>query len=101
MDKTALIAGPYQPPALSRGDRATCLFRDCEVVVTSWTDAPISWPRCHAVGTHRGGSGLLVTEELVRAIRTESAAAIAYHFGVCANTIWRWRGVFGVERWGT
>jgi hypothetical protein len=41
-----LLAAPYTPPFLRRGDRATCLYRDADVTVTSWTLAPISWPRC-------------------------------------------------------
>jgi transposase-like protein len=44
-----------------------------------------------------GGSGLLVNEELVRAIQTESAAALAYWFGVSAPVVWRWRQAFGVS----
>jgi hypothetical protein len=70
-----LLHGPYIPPALRRGDRTVCLYRDGEVVITSWTNACIAWPRCRAIGI-RGGSGLLMTEELVRAVRTESAEAI-------------------------
>ena|SRR6516165_1896048 len=45
-DNVKLLFGPYHPPALRRGDRATCLVRDYDVVVTSWTDSRISWPRC-------------------------------------------------------
>jgi hypothetical protein len=97
---TDLIAGPYKPPALKRGDRAFCLFRDCEVKVTSWSNAPLQWPRCQRMGQH-GGSGLLVTDELVRAIRSESSAALQYWFGVGIETVWRWRKFFGVEMWGT
>src|SRR5262249_37800998 len=48
---------------------------DADVTVTSWTAAPIPWPRCCRPGTHGGGSGLLVTEELARAVRTEPAIA--------------------------
>jgi hypothetical protein len=33
-DRYKLLFGPYQVPALKRSDRATCLFRDCDVVVT-------------------------------------------------------------------
>src|SRR5262249_10796644 len=70
-----LHAGPYTPPSLRRGDRATCLFRDADVVITSWTSAPIPWPRCCRADPPGGGSGLLVTEELARAVRTGSAFA--------------------------
>jgi hypothetical protein len=96
-----LLAGPYPPPALQRSDRATCLYRDADVVITSWTSAPIPWPRCCRPGTHGGGSGLLVTEELARAVRTESAAAVCYWWGVTPGVVWRWRKALGVTQWGT
>src|SRR5262249_9570759 len=96
-----LLAGPYTPPLLRRGDRATCLFRDANLTVTSWTSAPIPGPRCCRPGTHGGGSGLLVTEELARAIRTESAAAVCYWWGVSEGVVWRWRKALGVTQWGT
>jgi len=99
-DKDALLHGPYTPPGLRRGDRTFCLYRDAEVVITSWTEARIPWPRCRAIGV-RGGSGLLITEELVRAIRTESAEALKYWFSVKANAVWNWRRAHGVTRWGT
>jgi hypothetical protein len=35
-----LLHGPYGAPALHVGDRATCLLRDCTVVITGWTSAP-------------------------------------------------------------
>jgi hypothetical protein len=38
-NRVILLFGPYRPPALQVGDRATCLYKDCLVVVTSWTDA--------------------------------------------------------------
>src|SRR5438874_4584445 len=95
--KSNLLGGPYQPPALRKGDRTTCLYRDGDVVITAWTDAPLSWPRCRAL-QHRGGSGLLVTEDLVRAIRTESAQALKWWFGVSTHTVWCWRRAFGVTQ---
>jgi hypothetical protein len=70
-DRIKLLFGPYRAPPLRRGDRAFCLFRDCDVVVTSWTNAPISWPRCRALDRPLGGSGLLVDEELARAVKHE------------------------------
>jgi hypothetical protein len=61
--RTELLHGPYTPPPVRRGDRANCLYRDAEVVVTGWTEARIPWPRCHP-GNRGGGAGLLVDEEL-------------------------------------
>jgi hypothetical protein len=49
-DRVRLLHGPYRAPRLHVGDRATCIFRDCLVVVTAWTDAPISWTRGVPVG---------------------------------------------------
>jgi hypothetical protein len=99
-ERFKLLHGLYKAPSHRRGDRAVCLYRDCEVVVTTWTDARISWPRCRRRG-QKGGSGLLVNEELLRAIRTESAEAIKHWFGVSTHAVWRWRKAFGITQWGT
>jgi hypothetical protein len=98
LDPCQLLHGPYTPPALKRGDLATCLYRDADVVITGWSDGRISWPRCRRPDTRGGGSGLLVDEELARAIRLESSLAIQHWWGVAESTVWRWRQVFGVER---
>jgi len=96
-DRHRLLHGPYRPPALRRGDRATCLFRDGEVIITGWSAGRIAWPRCQRVGS-RGGSGLLVDEELARAVRLESVLAICHWWGVAGETVWRWRRSLAVER---
>jgi len=97
-ERVHLLAGPYRPPPLKRGDRAFCLLRDCDVVVTSWTDARISWPRCRPLDRPLGGSGILLDEELAWAVRQESAAAICYWWGVSEGVAWRWRKALGVGR---
>jgi hypothetical protein len=97
VDRHRLLHGPYHPPPLRRGDRATCLFRDGEVIVTGWSDGRISWPRCRLPGTHGGGSGLLVDEELARAVRLESSLAIQHWWGVSGAAVWHWRQALGVE----
>jgi hypothetical protein len=43
-------------PSLRRGDRTICLYRDAEVVIPSWTNARISWPRCRTIGHRRLGA---------------------------------------------
>ena len=97
-DRVKLLFGPYKAPALKRGDRATCLFHDCTVVVTGWTDAPIPWPRCRALDSPGGGSGLLVDEELARAVRHESAAAVMHWWRASATAVHNWRKALGVGR---
>jgi hypothetical protein len=97
-DRTKLLFGPYRTPALRRGDRATCLFKDCDVIVTDWTDARISWPRCRPLDVPRSHPSLLVDEELARAIRQESAAALRHWWGVSGGVVLRWRKALGVGR---
>jgi hypothetical protein len=97
-DRVRLLHGPYRPPRLRRGDRATCLFKDCDVVVTGWTDARISWPRCRPVDAPRSHPSPLVDDELARAVRQESAAAVRYWWGVSAGVVWRWRRALQVTR---
>src|SRR5262245_63475227 len=90
-ERVKLLFGPYRAPPLKRGDRATCLFRDREVVVTGWTDARIPWPRCRTVAHHRGGgAGLLVDEELARAVRHEAAAAVMHWWGASVRRVAAW-----------
>jgi hypothetical protein len=85
----------YTPPAVRVGARVTCLYRDTDCVVTSVSNTRIPWPRVQPLG-QRGGSGLWVCAELVKAIRTESAMALKHHFGVSDGVVWRWRRAFGV-----
>jgi hypothetical protein len=87
MSAPVLLFGPYKAPALQKGDRAFCLARDCDVVITSWTYALMRWLRCRALETHGGGSGLLVNEELARAVQHESALAIKFWWHVSTTTV--------------
>ena len=91
----------YSPPAVRKGDRVTCLYRDCECVITGFHDGRIVWPRVRSREC-RSGSGLWVNDELVRAIQTEIAAALSYWFGVSKKTVCFWRRAFEVKgKFGT
>jgi hypothetical protein len=65
-DRYRLLHGPYTAPALRRGDRAVCHFRDGAVIITGWSAGRIPWPRCRLPGTHGGGRGLVMGDELAR-----------------------------------
>ncbi len=95
-DHFRLLHGPYQAPALEKGDVAHCLFRGAPAVVTNWTSARIPWPRCRLLEGKGGGSGLLVDEELARAVRRESGVALMYWFGVGHGSVTNWRKALGV-----
>jgi hypothetical protein len=97
-ERLKLLFGPYKAPPLKRGDRTVCVFRDCPVVITGWTAAPIPWPRCRALDGPGGGSGLLVDEELARAVRHESATAIMHWWTVSKTAVQNWRKALGVGR---
>jgi hypothetical protein len=73
-----------------------CLARDCDVVVTGTSTGRIPWPRCRAFGTHGGGSGILLDDELARAVRCESALAIRFWWGGNSRTVAWWRRALGV-----
>jgi hypothetical protein len=96
MDTPPALLSTYLPLAARVGRRVRCLYRRAWCKVTSWTDAPIPWPRVLPAGG-RGHPGLLVTAELRRAIKTESAEALKHHFGVSTLVAWKLRKWAGVE----
>src|SRR5262245_46306113 len=93
--RPVLLHGPYHPPAVRKGERVSCHIRG-SAVVTGWSEAPLSWPRCRPLGARGSGHGLFVDDELARAVRSESAQAIQYWWGIKSDTTWKWRKAFGV-----
>jgi hypothetical protein len=94
MTTPALIAGPYTPPVYRIGDSLACAVRG-RLTVAGTTDGPIPWP--YAAGP--GGCRLLiVTPELERAVATESAQAVAYHWSIDRKVVSEWRKALAVGR---
>ena len=65
--------------------------------VEGTTQARIPWPW---TWQPQGGGNrtLVMTADLARALRTESADAIAAHFGIHRRTVTKWRRRLGVPR---
>jgi hypothetical protein len=97
-DLVKLLHGPYRTPRLRVGDRAFCLLRDCEIVITSITDARIPWPRCRAVEGTGGGSGLWLGGDLAKAVKRESAAAVMHWWRLSKTAVWHMRKGMDVTR---
>lgn len=88
-----LLYGPYYPPACKKGDRLNDEIAGL-VEVAGWTTAPISWPRRKQPGL----PVLILTPELVRAIKMESNMAVAFWWNVCTIKVSMWRKQLGVGR---
>lgn len=92
-ERFRLLGGPYTPPAVRRGD---WLFDELRglVEVGGYTSGRIPWPH-----TKKAGRGaIILCAELVRAIRTESALAVKYWWGVSDKLVAFWRKAFGITR---
>jgi len=93
-ERFKLLYGPYVPPKCRVGDTLPCAYRGREVKVRCMTDAAVQWP-----ATRRGlKASPIVCGDLIRAVRVESEIAVAYHWGVGANTVWTWRRALEVPR---
>lgn len=91
-EKVRFVAGPYQPPLVPIGGWLKCKLRG-ELQIGGYTNALIPWPT--AVGHHKQ---LIICGDLLRALKTESRLAVAYHFGVSHALVSEWRRRLGIER---
>jgi hypothetical protein len=92
-ERFRLHFGPYATPRFRYGQVAWCEVRG-EVSITRLTDAPIPWP----VGKRGRAKSLVVCKGLDKAVRRESAQAVAHWWGVTPQTVTVWRKALGVER---
>ena len=87
------LLGTYRTPRVRVV--LSCEARDCDVIVTGYSDARIPWP----LGRQRGRSAraLVVYGGLAEAVRRESNVAVCHWFGITPQTVSKWRKALGVE----
>jgi hypothetical protein len=94
---TALLGAPYRPPRPFRGRVFYDILRG-DVVADGVTESPIAWPVART-SRHARRAIPVMSDELVRAVRTESVEGIVHHWGVSRWTVRRWRHALGVPRY--
>jgi len=94
MTDPQLLFWPYFAPIIGRGEEIEDVARGKFVRAGNMTDAPIPWP----TDLRAGKPTLIVTGDLVRAIKRESSEAIQHHWGVGGVTVYHWRKALGVGR---
>jgi hypothetical protein len=90
-DRFKLLFGPYQAPRFRVGQVMRCEVRD-EVRIVGLSEGRIPWP----VGMKGSNRALVVFKGLAKAVRRESAQAVAYWWGIHRQTVWAWRKALGV-----
>src|SRR5262249_16417961 len=81
-DRVKLLHGPYETPQLRRGDWAFGLFRDCDFIMTSWTDARLPWPRCLPIDMQDAASPRLERKSLHLAGQEVSSSGTPFSAGI-------------------
>jgi len=94
-DRHLLLHGPYKTPRFRYGSVVMCELRG-EVVLVGLRESPIPWPLGRRVGTRGSSRGLVLYGALARAVRQEASLAVAYWWGVTAQTVTVWRKALGV-----
>jgi len=91
-ERYKLLYGPYAPPKCRVGDKLPCEYRGHEVTVRGMSDAPIQWPSTRRRRNHSP----ILCGDLIRAVQRESEMAVAHHWGVRTELVWKWRCALGV-----
>jgi hypothetical protein len=92
-ERVRFVGGPYAPPLVPIGGTLKCELRG-DLRVAGYSNALIPWP----VAASNNPKQLIVCGDLIRALRTESVAAVKFHFGVSRSLIWEYRQQLGIER---
>ena len=87
-DRVRLRYGPYQTPRFNYGKVVRCEVWG-EVILGGLSGARIAWP-VGKPGWRSRTRVLVVYRGLAKAVRRETELAVAFHWGVSRNTVWRW-----------
>jgi hypothetical protein len=87
------LLGTYKTPQFRYGRQVFCELRGW-VTIVGLTEAPIPWP----VGKRGRGKTLILYGDLEKAVRRESAVAVAHWWGVSPQTVTKWRRALDVGR---
>ena len=90
-ERLRLRFGPYRTPKFRYGAKAKDA-RCGEVKIVGLSSGRIPWP-CFQNGRHRSP---VLFGALAKAVRRESNQAVAYWWGVSAQTVTAWRNALGV-----
>jgi hypothetical protein len=90
-----LLFGPYKTPRFRYGSVVMCELRGV-VKLAGLREVPIPWPVGRRVGARGSSRGLVLCGVLARAVRQEASLAVAYWWGVTAQTVTVWRKALGV-----
>src|SRR5438876_3010706 len=91
-DRFKLLFGPYSAPIVPRHGYLICKMRG-PLLVGDWTEAPISWP------CKWGTASPILCGDLLRAVKREAKATVAFFWGVSFATVNKWRKAVTVPRW--
>ncbi len=86
-----LLGGPYRAPQPRADGCLRCAIRGW-TKVDGYTEAHIPWPA-------KWGRSPILCGDLIRAVRREAKATVAYHWGVSVITVYKWRKFLGVPEW--
>jgi hypothetical protein len=91
-ERYRLLFGPYGPPVAKHGYLIDVVRGKLQF--SHFSQGRIPWPIAKRRGP-AGSGGFIFCGDLVRALNFESGPAIAYHWGVCSESVRKWKAAIG------
>jgi hypothetical protein len=94
-DRFKLLFGPCHTPLFRYGDVVFCERRG-DLILCGLTNGPIPWPIGKKREKRLSARSIVLYGDLVKAVRRESAQAVAHWWGVSKITVTLWRRALDV-----